>query len=521
MSRAAAHTPKPADAKSKSPSTAAFAALHPALRSSRYDDSGPSSLPWFVQAKLTVKDAPTENAIPAPAPVHRVLSTPGRSLSSSQRAAFEPRFGVDLADVRLHDDAGAARSAAAMGAVAYTYQQHVVMDRRRFEPGTPQEKYVIAHELAHSLQQRSTREGRPATCVAPRAEAEADAAARSAVFDQPFAVVHRLEQGAVQRLDMIPGSLGGSDIDRATALTSIDFVDNNIGDVGLREDRSAGLSVVFKAVTIKYNDGSILDIPIDPTTLRPPMPAGMLQMTRFRRHTGSNKIFPLTWRGTNAELAALPGVPEGTVFFAKDITPNIMAGFDAALISRAFVFAGDLAVIWSVALAVSSAIQIFSAVQAATITGAARASAGVAGMSGAAARAAAVREAEQQAFEATKRALIAELKAAGVRFTESDIIWIARDSSKRIVWLERGNATAGLQHIMTRHGADFASVGVDGENNVARLILDTVTTKAPTTVGSTGSVYRVMMGGSLREMQISVGSNGFVVTAFPMGAVAP
>lgn len=454
--------------------------------------------------------------------VEEALRSPGEPLDSETRTRFGKLFNADLSDVRLHDDARAAHSARSMGALAYTFRQHVVLDRGRLAPGTRREKYVLGHELAHTVQQRSARGCGAVAGATNQLEGEAKAAARSSLFGQPFELTHRSDRALIQKIDITPESLGTAEIDARTAVASVDYVDNNIADVGLREDRSAGLSVTFKAVTIKYNDGSILDIPIDPSTLRPPNAAGMMQVIHHRRHTASGKIVPVTWRGSPADLAAAPGVPEGSVFFAKDITPNIMAGFDAALIRRAFIFAGDLAVIWSAALAVSSAVQIFSATQAAAVVGAARASAGVAGMTGAAARSAAMREAEQQAFDASKQALIAELKASGVSFTEADIVWIARNASGRVVWLEKGSASSGLQHIMTEHGADFANVGVNGESNVARLIQDTVTTKMPSRMlGRDGFVYRVVLGGVERELRVVVGSNGFVVNAFPMSAVVP
>jgi hypothetical protein len=456
-----------------------------------------------------------------PASVEEVIHSPGERLDSETRTRMGKLFHADLSSVRLHNDASAGHSARSIGALAYTFQEHVVIDRSRSLPGTRREKYVLAHELAHAIQQRSASGYRGIARSGSQLECEADTAARSALFNQPFELTHQSDQAMIQKVDITPESLEAADIDPKVAVASVDYVDNNIVDVGLREDRS-GLSVTFKAVTLKYNDGSILDIPIDPSTLKPPNAAGMMQITHYRRHGASGKIVPVTWRGSSADLSAAPGIPEGSVFFAMDITPNVMHGFDAALVRRAFIFAGDLAVIWSAALAVSSAIQIFSATQAAAITGAARASAGVAGMTGAAARSAAVREAEQEAFDAAKKALIAELKASGASFTESDIVWIARDASRRVVWLEKGSATAGLQHIMTEHGADFASVGVNGESNVARLIQDTVTTKAPSRMlGRDGFVYRVVMGGAQRELRIVIGSNGFVVNAFPMSAVVP
>ena len=64
--------------------------------------------------------APKAVSAGAPAIVHEVLRAPGQPLDPLSRAFFEPRFGHDLARVRLHTDAKAADSARAVGARAYT-----------------------------------------------------------------------------------------------------------------------------------------------------------------------------------------------------------------------------------------------------------------------------------------------------------------------------------------------------------------------------------------------------------------
>ncbi|WP_425555719.1 DUF4157 domain-containing protein [Kitasatospora kazusensis] len=65
------------------------------------------------------------------------------------RSEMETRLGADFADVRLHDDAGAARSAAEVGARAYTSGRHVVIGAGGAD------KHTLAHELTHVIQQRT------------------------------------------------------------------------------------------------------------------------------------------------------------------------------------------------------------------------------------------------------------------------------------------------------------------------------------------------------------------------------
>jgi hypothetical protein len=92
-----------------------------------------------------------------PAIVHSVLDEPGRPLEPGDRAFFEPRFGRDFADVRVHTDQRAAQSAAGLAARAWTAGHHVVFGRGSYSPSTPAGRALMAHELAHVVQQGSVR----------------------------------------------------------------------------------------------------------------------------------------------------------------------------------------------------------------------------------------------------------------------------------------------------------------------------------------------------------------------------
>ena len=111
--------------------------------------------------------------------VDDVLRSPGRALDTGDRDFFEPRYGVDLSRVRVHDDARASASARAMSARAYTVGDHVVFGAGR----TPADRPLLAHELAHVVQQRGTAATGPLeTTVAGGAiEADADRLAASAL----------------------------------------------------------------------------------------------------------------------------------------------------------------------------------------------------------------------------------------------------------------------------------------------------------------------------------------------------
>lgn len=92
----------------------------------------------------------------APPVVHDVLRSAGQPLDGSTRAFMEPRFGQDFGAVRVHTDARATESARAVNAVAYTVGRDVVFGAGRYAPGTGEGRRLLAHELAHVVQQGDT-----------------------------------------------------------------------------------------------------------------------------------------------------------------------------------------------------------------------------------------------------------------------------------------------------------------------------------------------------------------------------
>jgi hypothetical protein len=77
----------------------------------------------------------------------------GRSLSESVRNFFEPRFGHDLSQVRVHTGPRASESARAVNAQAYTMGHDIVFGAGRYAPGTDKGRRLLAHELTHVVQQ--------------------------------------------------------------------------------------------------------------------------------------------------------------------------------------------------------------------------------------------------------------------------------------------------------------------------------------------------------------------------------
>ena len=79
----------------------------------------------------------------------------GQPLPESARAYFEPRFGHDFSQVRVHTDAKAAESSRVVNARAFTVGQDVVFGAGQYAPGTTTGQRLLAHELTHVVQQRN------------------------------------------------------------------------------------------------------------------------------------------------------------------------------------------------------------------------------------------------------------------------------------------------------------------------------------------------------------------------------
>jgi hypothetical protein len=83
------------------------------------------------------------------------LNGGGQPLSEDSRAFFEPRFGHDFSQVRVHTDAKAAESAKAVNALAFTVGRDVVFGEGRYAPEKSGGRKLLAHELTHTIQQEA------------------------------------------------------------------------------------------------------------------------------------------------------------------------------------------------------------------------------------------------------------------------------------------------------------------------------------------------------------------------------
>jgi len=88
------------------------------------------------------------------------LSQGGQPMSPQLRGYFEPRFASDFSGVRVHTHVAAARAARSMNARAFTLGRDIGFGSGQFLPDSTEGRRLIAHELAHTVQQARGDSGR-------------------------------------------------------------------------------------------------------------------------------------------------------------------------------------------------------------------------------------------------------------------------------------------------------------------------------------------------------------------------
>ena len=87
---------------------------------------------------------------------NRAIRRSDQALSPRQRAFYEQHFGHDFSHVRIHTDARSADLADALNAEAFTFGRDIYLGAGSHRLGTREADGLLAHELAHVVQQSRT-----------------------------------------------------------------------------------------------------------------------------------------------------------------------------------------------------------------------------------------------------------------------------------------------------------------------------------------------------------------------------
>jgi len=115
------------------------------------------------------------------------------------------------------------------------------------------------------------------------------------------------------------------------------------------------------------------------------------------------------------------------------------------------------------------------------------------------------------------KALINEVVASGEKITPEKVVMITKDPKGKVVWMETGNLSSGLEHIINKHGHEFNGKGI-ANNDIPDYVLEAV--YQGNVVGTQGkrnprTVYEFTYNGQRQRIAIQVASNGYIVGANP------
>jgi hypothetical protein len=138
-------------------------------------------------AASVANDSAAESAVAS------ASSSAGAPLRSDVREKFESSLGADLSAVRVHTGEESAAAAKSVGAQAYATGNDIHFAAGRYQPDDPFGMHLLAHEVAHTVQQ--SRSGAPTrqnklevSSPGDAAEHEADRAAEAMVVGAPASV---------------------------------------------------------------------------------------------------------------------------------------------------------------------------------------------------------------------------------------------------------------------------------------------------------------------------------------------
>lgn len=134
--------------------------------------------------------------------INDVLISSGHPLDTVTRAFMEARFHHDFSDVRIHINSFADKAVKAVNAAAFTVGRNIAFREQLYAPETENGRLLIAHELAHTIQQRSAavpgNRGLLSSRPSDKSEDEATLAAtrvvanqRSSSLSQTGLILHR------------------------------------------------------------------------------------------------------------------------------------------------------------------------------------------------------------------------------------------------------------------------------------------------------------------------------------------
>ena len=121
----------------------------------------------------------------------------------------------------------------------------------------------------------------------------------------------------------------------------------------------------------------------------------------------------------------------------------------------------------------------------------------------------------------TKDEMLKQLIVAKVKFNADDVLFVTNDKSGQLIWLEKGNDNAGLNHILKKHSDDFFAKHNVSKDNIASHINEIVTNgnieyARVTKRGNRKGIEKLYSHNGKYYLLTGAGTNGFMVSAYPI-----
>ena len=260
------------------------------------------------EGKLQRKENGSAAKAPATAPpiVQQTLNSPGQPLDAGVRGFLEPRLGYDFSNVRVHTGVKAAKSTQSVNAQAYTVGHAIVFGAGQYQPLKPEGQRLLAHELAHVVQQGSgsftnapavQRQTPPAPASAP---APAMGELTEAMLNQIASTLHEAIADINTDEEAIYSALSGRTQEQADAIAR---VYQEMYSVDLLSELQSKLSESEMMHLAIYNPPAAFESDsVDPTTADADLIARQLNIAMDRGGTDEESVHAALTGRTQDEL---------------------------------------------------------------------------------------------------------------------------------------------------------------------------------------------------------------------------
>ncbi len=241
------------------------------------------SRPTPGKRSLTHSAGSSFGDLPAPGKVPATLSVTdegaGVAPDAAVRARVEATTGADLSGARVHTGSSSQESASALRASAFTVGQDIHFAAGQYQPATAAGGHLLAHELVHTVQQKSGPPGAQlksseVSQEGDAAEVEADHIAGIAMSGAAARVAPVARAAAISRG---PATLSGNPAEKTDAAGKPTTSHRSIGVGDAVDAPAAGTTTTqVKAANVKVVASELAPLHLEPAAVCP-VPERVLQ----------------------------------------------------------------------------------------------------------------------------------------------------------------------------------------------------------------------------------------------------